>query len=199
MSFSLVAGSSLATARVGGAFPHVNAGIGGGIKVVRPVPMMNERGGVRPEREADHRMARVLVIDDEPDVLLLCRVNLERAGHEVLEAPDGERGMALARTERPDVIVLDVMLPRTDGFEILETFLALDETRNVPIVMLTAKTQHEDQVRGWSAGASGYVTKPFSPAALTETLARVHAMTQQERRQRRADALAILEDRTFEA
>jgi len=108
-------------------------------------------------------MARVLVIDDEPDVLLLCRVNLERAGHEVLEAPDGERGMALARSERPDMIVLDVMLPRIDGFEVLETFRELEETRNVPVVMLTAKAQHEDQVRGWSSGASGYVTKPFSP------------------------------------
>lgn len=144
-------------------------------------------------------MARVLVIDDEPDVLLLCRVNLERAGHEVLEAPDGERGMALARSERPDVIVLDVMLPRINGFDVLETFGELEETRNVPVVMLTAKAQHEDQVRGWSAGASGYVTKPFSPAALIETLARVYAMTQEERQQRRADALAILQDRTFEA
>jgi DNA-binding response OmpR family regulator len=107
--------------------------------------------------------------------------------------------MALARSERPDMIVLDVMLPRIDGFEVLETFRELEETRNVPVVMLTAKAQHEDQVRGWSAGASGYVTKPFSPAALTETLARVYAMTQEERQQRRDDALAILKDRTFEA
>lgn len=137
-------------------------------------------------------MARVLVIDDEPDVLLLCRVNLERAGHEVLEAPDGEQGLALARSGNPDLIVLDVMLPRMDGFEVLATLGASEATKHVPVVMLSAKAQVEDQLRGWTGGASGYVTKPFSPAALTLKLAEVHSMSALDRERVREEELARL-------
>lgn len=142
-------------------------------------------------------MARVLVIDDEPDVLMLCRVNLERAGHEVLEAPDGELGLALARSGNPDLIVLDVMLPRMDGFEVLENLGSTDETKGVPVVMLSAKAQVEDQLRGWNGGASGYVTKPFSPADLMQTLADVHGMSQAERTRVREQQVDRLSHKTF--
>ena len=138
---------------------------------------------------------RVLVIDDEPDVLLLCRVNFEFAGHEVLEALDGEQGMELAERERPDLIVLDVMLPNRDGISVLEELGARFDTREVPVVLLTAKAQPEDQLRGWEAGASEYVTKPFSPLTLTEIVQRVIEMTPEERRRRREQALVDLTGR----
>ncbi len=135
---------------------------------------------------------RVLVIDDEPDVLLLCRVNFEFAGHEVLEAQDGERGMELATRERPDLIVLDVMLPNRDGISVLEELGTRFDTDQVPVVLLTAKAQAEDQLRGWRAGAAEYVTKPFSPVTLTEIVKRIVEMSPEERRQHRERALVDL-------
>jgi len=135
---------------------------------------------------------RVLVIDDEPDVLLLCKVNFEFAGHEVLEATDGEQGLELARASRPDLIVLDVMLPRRDGLSILSELVHRPETSGTPIVLLTAKVQEDDQVRGWQAGAHEYVTKPFSPLVLTQTIERVFQMSDVERRERRDQALSKL-------
>ncbi len=135
---------------------------------------------------------RVLVIDDEPDVLLLCKVNFEFAGHEVLEATDGERGVELAAAERPDLIVLDVMLPRRDGIDVLGELASRPETRGTPVVLLTAKVQEHDQRRGWEAGAVEYITKPFSPVALTEAVERVFGMSPAERRRRREEALSRL-------
>lgn len=138
---------------------------------------------------------RILVIDDEPDVLFLCRVNLEHAGHEVLEALNGERGIEMAATDRPDLIVLDIMLPRLDGLSVLKTLTADPGTRDTPVVLLTARVQADDQLRGWRAGCCEYITKPFSPLGLTETVQRLHAMTPDERREQREQALARLEDR----
>ncbi|HLB61948.1 MAG TPA: response regulator [Actinomycetota bacterium] len=138
---------------------------------------------------------RVLVIDDEPDVLLLCRVNLEVAGHEVLEAGDGDEGLRIAFDEHPDLILLDVMLPTRDGIEILGELSGAKRTRDVPVVLLTAKAQVEDQVRGWSAGASEYVTKPFAPDSLAETVTRVREMTPEERDDYRDEALRKLTHR----
>jgi DNA-binding response OmpR family regulator len=137
---------------------------------------------------------RVLVIDDEPDVLLLCRVNFEIAGHEVLEAPDGERGLDLAFARDPDVIVLDVMLPLRDGLSVLGELQADDRTRATPVILLTAKTQTHDQRAGWEAGCSEYVTKPFSPVALAQTVNRVASTPPAERRVRRERELARLAD-----
>ena len=136
---------------------------------------------------------RVLVIDDEPDVLLLCRVNLEIAGHEVLEAPNGERGLELALSTEPDVIVLDVMLPAKDGLEVLGELLADRRTHATPVILLTAKAQVEDRFAGWQAGCTEYVTKPFSPVALAEIVDRVAEMPLAElaaRRDRELERLA---------
>jgi DNA-binding response OmpR family regulator len=138
---------------------------------------------------------RVLVIDDEPDVLLLCRVNLEIAGHEVLEAASGEHGLDLARAHEPDVIVLDVMLPRKDGLSVLEDLGTDARTRDTPVILLTAKTQVEDRLAGWRAGCTEYVTKPFSPVALAETVSRVVEMSPAERTAHRDRALEDLADR----
>jgi DNA-binding response OmpR family regulator len=136
---------------------------------------------------------RVLVIDDEPDVLVLCRINLEHAGHEVWEATTGEEGLAIARAEPPDVIVLDVMLPTLDGISVLRELGDGAETDDVPVVLLTAKSRLEDQIRGWRAGAAGYVTKPFSPGTLTDMVRRVHDMSPAERDVIRRQVLVDLE------
>ena len=135
---------------------------------------------------------RILVIDDEPDVLLLCRVNLEFEGHQVLEAGDGEEGYDMAVREKPDLVVLDVMLPHRDGFHVLQRLMDTTATRDIPVILLTAKAQEDDQMRGWLAGASEYVTKPFSPVALTEAVRMVLSMSTEERAARRSEQLAQL-------
>jgi DNA-binding response OmpR family regulator len=139
-------------------------------------------------------MGRVLVIDDEPDVLLLCRVNLRHAGHEVLEARDGEHGIADAVTQSPDAIVLDLMLPSMDGYEVLRLLRKDERTSKVPILVLTAKAQIEDRKRSWELGADEFLTKPFSPEVLSEALERVLSLDDRERAARRDDALSSLED-----
>lgn len=139
-------------------------------------------------------MARILVIDDEPDVLLLCRVNLQHAGHIVLEASDGEQGLALALAELPDGIVLDLMLPQMDGYGVLSRLLADERARDIPVLVLTAKAQREDRVRCWEEGASEYMTKPFSPATLSEALTQLIEMTPAQREKRRNDVLGKLRD-----
>ena len=133
---------------------------------------------------------RVLVVDDEPDVLLLCRVNLGFAGHEVLEASNGERGVELALGERPDVIVLDVMLPHRDGYSVLEELVSDSRTRETPVILLTAHAQDADRLRGWRAGCSEYMTKPFSLSALADTVDRVAEMTEDERQRYREQEVA---------
>jgi two-component system, OmpR family, phosphate regulon response regulator PhoB len=139
-------------------------------------------------------MAQILVIDDEPDVLLLCRVNLQHAGHRVLEASDGEQGLALATADVPDAIVLDLMLPLMDGYGVLSHLLADERTRDIPVLVLTAKAQREDRVRCWEQGASEYMTKPFSPAALSAALTQLIEMTPGQRAERRDDVLRKLRD-----
>ncbi|HEV8681859.1 MAG TPA: response regulator [Actinomycetota bacterium] len=135
---------------------------------------------------------RILVIDDEPDVLLLCRVNLEYEGHEVLEASSGEEGIRLAVVHRPDLIILDVMLPEKDGFSVLRRLREHNEIVEVPVIFLTAKAQDDDQIRGFLAGAAEYVTKPFSPLALNQAVSHIAAMSPAEREVRRTEQLARL-------
>lgn len=135
---------------------------------------------------------RVLVIDDEPDVLMLCRVNLESAGHQVVEATTGEAGLELAARERPDVVVLDVMLPRMDGLSVLGRLTEDDRTRDVPVILLTAKRQLEDRRAGWQAGCADYMTKPFSPVELVGIAERACDLSAAERSMRTEQELARL-------
>jgi DNA-binding response OmpR family regulator len=109
---------------------------------------------------------RILVIDDEAPIRLLCRVNLEAAGMEVQEAEDGVVGLAAAREDRPDAILLDVMMPGMDGWQVLEGLLEDERTREIPIVFLTARAELRDQARGLELGGVDYVTKPFNPVDL---------------------------------
>ena len=115
----------------------------------------------------------VLIIDDEAPIRLLCRVNLEAEGMDVLEAADGEKGIELARRERPDVILLDVMMPRLDGWDVAQLLVSDELTKEVPIVFLTARAEVRDRARGLDIGGIEYVTKPFNPlelASLIESL-----------------------------
>ncbi len=111
-------------------------------------------------------MLRALVIDDEPPIRLLCRVNLEADGIEVIEALDGPSGVAVARSERPDVIILDVMMPGLDGWHVAEQLLDDERTSAIPIIFLTARAELRDRVRGLDAGGVDYLTKPFNPVQL---------------------------------
>jgi two-component system, OmpR family, alkaline phosphatase synthesis response regulator PhoP len=113
-------------------------------------------------------MGRVLVVDDEPDVLLLCRLNLEVRGHELLEASEGPSALELAREHRPDVIVLDLMLPGMDGYELLETLGGDESTAGIPVLVLTAKSLRADRERSRELGAAAFLTKPFFPDDLCE-------------------------------
>jgi two-component system, OmpR family, phosphate regulon response regulator PhoB len=142
--------------------------------------------------DAKNGRLRVLVIDDEPDVLLLCRVNLSLSGMEVMEASDGESGIGLAVGETPDVIVLDVMMPRMDGFSVLKELKHRPSTAEIPVIMLTAKAQQEDQIQGWAAGVADYVTKPFSPGELAGAVTRVSGMSTEELHSRRMETLSRL-------
>jgi DNA-binding response OmpR family regulator len=135
-------------------------------------------------------MARILVIDDEPDVVLLCHVNLEHAGHQVIEAGDGRRGLDLARSELPDAIVLDLMLPALDGFGVLEELGDDATTRELPVIVLSAKTLREDRDRCLRAGAVAYLTKPFSPIELTQIVSSISALSADQIEELRTSARA---------
>ncbi|MBQ7713546.1 MAG: response regulator transcription factor [Oscillospiraceae bacterium] len=113
---------------------------------------------------------RVLIVEDEKNIVDIIRFNLNREGYETLEAYDGETGLALARAEKPDLILLDVMLPKLIGFDVCKALRG--EGDNVPVIILTAREEEEDKVLGLELGADDYITKPFS---MRELIARVRA------------------------
>ena len=140
-------------------------------------------------------MIRVLVIDDEAPIRLLCRVNLEAEGMSVIEAGDGPSGLELARSEQPEVILLDVMMPGLDGWGVAEHLLDDAVTREIPIVFLTARADIRDRARGMDLGGLDYITKPFNPvelASLVRTV--VGAVERGEREQLRGEKVARLRE-----
>ena len=138
-------------------------------------------------------MTTVLVVDDEAPIRLLCRVNLEAEGMAVLEAADGDQGLELARTELPDVILLDVMMPGRSGWEVAEELLADASTSGIPIIFLTARAEIRDRAKGIDLGGVDYVTKPFNPLELAPL---VHGLLDRldrgERDELRAEKLSEL-------
>lgn len=135
--------------------------------------------------------SKILVVDDDPNVVELVRLYLERDGHEVLTASDGVAGLETARDEQPDLIVLDLMLPRMDGMEVCRT---LRSESSVPVVMLTAMVEEDDRLAGLDLGADDYMTKPFSPRELA---ARVRAVLRRTARDRDDSGPASLESGPF--
>jgi DNA-binding response OmpR family regulator len=109
---------------------------------------------------------RVLVIDDDRAIRLLCRVNLAASGMEVLEAGDGRVGLDLARKERPDLVLLDVMMPEVDGWTVARELAEHEETRDIPVVFLTARAEAADKRLGEQLGGVGYLVKPFDPVSI---------------------------------
>jgi DNA-binding response OmpR family regulator len=139
-------------------------------------------------------MTRVLVIDDEPPSRLLCRANLEAEAIEVIEADDGAIGLARARSEQPDVILLDVMLPGLDGWGVAEELLADERTKDIPIVFLTARAELRDRARGLELGGVDYVTKPFNPLELASRVRKLLEVEPAGREELRREKIAELRE-----
>lgn len=130
---------------------------------------------------------RVLVVDDDPLMLRLVKTNLDREGYQVLAASDGQAALEIAASEEPDLVILDLMLPDIDGFEVCER---IRQFSLVPVVMLTARGEQVDKLSGFEAGADDYLSKPFAPA---ELLARVRAVMRRTRLGGRPSTAAIVE------
>jgi two-component system, OmpR family, alkaline phosphatase synthesis response regulator PhoP len=141
-------------------------------------------------------MTKVLVIDDEAPIRLLCRVNLEAEQMEVIEAADGPSGLAQAREQSPDVILLDVMMPGLDGWKVAEHLLEDQLTSEIPIIFLTARAEFRDRAKGLDIGGIDYVTKPFNPLELAplvrDLLARLERGERDELRSEKLSELRSL-------
>jgi len=114
--------------------------------------------------------AKILIVDDEPDLVETIRFSLELEGYNVLVASNGEEGLNLARQEKPDLILLDLMLPKLDGYKVCRLLKFDERYKHIPILMLTAKTQEKDKILGKETGANEYITKPFDMDELMEKI-----------------------------
>lgn len=130
----------------------------------------------------------VLIVEDEAALVTLLRYNLEGEGFRVAEANDGEQALVLAKEETPDIVLLDWMLPLMSGIEVCRQMRRIPATRDVPIILLTARGEETDKVRGLDSGADDYITKPFSPA---ELIARIRAVLRRSHPELEADSLAF--------
>ncbi len=136
----------------------------------------------------------ILVVEDEAALVTLLRYNLDREGFRVAEARDGEEALLMAREQKPDLVLLDWMLPLLSGLEVCRQLRRSPETRNVPIIMLTARGEEGDKLRGLDSGADDYVTKPFSPS---ELIARIRAALRRSRPATNGESLQF-EDLTMD-
>lgn len=133
---------------------------------------------------------RILVVDDEPSLLRLLQVTLENEGYEVFLAGDGETALRRVTTEEPDLVLLDVMMPMQDGWQVLEEMV--EAPRRSKVICLTAKDSRRDQVKGWRTGADDYVTKPFRVEELLALIPEVLERTPGQQEERRREALKHL-------
>lgn len=130
-------------------------------------------------------VASVLVADDEANIRKLIRGLLEREGHSVIEAKDGAEALELAQSRPLDLLILDVRMPKLDGFGVLRRLQSADQTDERRVLFLTGATDEEDFLKGWGAGADGYLTKPVDDEVLVDSVAEVLALTPAERKERR--------------
>jgi two-component system alkaline phosphatase synthesis response regulator PhoP len=126
------------------------------------------------------RKKKILVVDDEKDLTTLVSLHMKMAGFEVLTANNGEKALDLSREEKPDLIILDLMLPKIDGWQVCERLRQDIATQDIPVIMLTARAETEDKLKGFESGADDYVTKPFSPRELVARVKRVLARAEAE-------------------
>jgi len=123
---------------------------------------------------------KILAVDDEKHIVRLIQVNLERAGYEVVTANDGAQALEMVAADRPDLIVLDWMMPQLNGMETLKRLKANEATADIPVIMLTAKSQDQDVFKGWQSGVDSYLTKPFNPMELLTFVKRIFASLEEE-------------------
>ena len=136
---------------------------------------------VLPQASRKHTPARVLIVDDDPAIRLICAASIEDHGHVVTEAADGQRALAQVRAERPDLVLTDVTMPRLDGFELAEALRGDAATIAIPLIFLSGETTAQNRARAEALGALAYITKPFDPGALasivSEALSRARFTT----------------------
>ena len=149
-----------------------------------------ERCRLDGEMTSSQTQRTVLVVDDHAPLRTLCRVNLEAADFRVVEAADGDEALARVKTDRPDVILLDIMMPRVSGWEVASALLADNSADRIPIIFITARTGVIDRIRAFELGAKAYVMKPFDPAGLAVTVTKV--LDQIDRGERDADLAETL-------
>jgi len=113
---------------------------------------------------------KILLTDDEPNILRVVTARLVSQGYQVMTAADGEEALAKARSEKPDLMLLDVLLPHIDGYKVCETIKGDSDLGHIPVILFSAKTQTIDRQRGKEAGADAYIAKPFQPDQLLETI-----------------------------
>jgi DNA-binding response OmpR family regulator len=148
--------------------------------------MSGEHGHV----ETRSRQVRILVIEDDDDICSVCERVFAWAGHEVATALDATRGLALVMSFEPDVIALDLMMPGIDGLTVLGALRGSEATRDIPVVIVSARTLSADRVRAFEAGADEYVSKPFDPDELLQVLERVLHESPEERAAGRREKIA---------
>ena len=130
-------------------------------------------------------MERILAVDDDPLVTKLVKINLELNDYIVDEAWDGDSAVKILEKNTPDLLVLDLMMPRMDGWDILKMVRDNKNLKDLPIILLTAKVHDEDLIRGWEMGADNYITKPFNPIRLSDRVKAVLASTRRTAKRRR--------------
>ncbi|TMQ67979.1 MAG: response regulator [Candidatus Eisenbacteria bacterium] len=126
---------------------------------------------------------KILVVDDEIYIVHILDFSLGMEGYDVITALDGEQAIEKARNEKPDLIVLDIMMPKLDGYETCKMLKADDATRDIPVILLSAKGRNVDQKVGFEVGADDYITKPFSPRKLVERINAILGQTSSQRMQ----------------
>ncbi|MDQ3981311.1 MAG: response regulator [Actinomycetota bacterium] len=136
---------------------------------------------------------KVLVADDEPALRKLLKTNMELEGYETLEASNGAEVLESVRRDNPDIILLDIMMPEMDGWEVL-TELAANPEYSQKVILVSAKASDDAQLQGWELGADEYITKPFDLDSLLERVREVAARSEAESEKRRADAISELQN-----
>ena len=137
-------------------------------------------------------MKKILAVDDDPLVTKLIKINLELSDYSVEEAWDGDSALRILEKSTPDLLVLDLMMPRMDGWDILKIVREKEELKSLPVILLTAKVHDEDLVRGWEMGADDYITKPFNPIRLSDHVKAALESTLEERQAKRRRELVKL-------